>query len=749
MLPGEEVNLLLADGSVVGYATLFVRNGGFSRILHGHRLADIQKPDEDLVVVYRVTITGDRRGAYPYPFKGAEEPPRHLGDIRPGTFVAWDMNLMQSRNYRRAVLSSARQQRGPLSTLPLPRTAATRRLGGVKGGDTDVRGLHDSARRGGGKDGGTHATGPSGSRLPQTTGVGQGNVRGSATLPAGSIGDSGAMAGFRQRNAGVAPGEGGRAELRSSDEEITPVGPLRRTPGVANTKKAPATPSMPSLTLPSSRRGRVGESETRMRRMAISSPHGAVGSQKQVALSVVREAETEQGNEKRGVAKSASDGDENAKALYSDDDVESVPEIDTSFVYSPVNVRDYVIEEYIIDLDLIDDPTFSARGVSENHLRELDQQLERKGLLYSSGIMSVTVRGEGRPFEGGNIENGRIVSHVDLIDGRHRRILLERRRRRSEHWKSLTDSLRVYMWTRRDGKDLSDSEILQIGITLNDTSSAVLKMRFADRVHSTVSMLGTVQVERSVAVDEVTASQLAGVLKSSEVIGKLETRQLRRFADLGVRLASMPSLLPVFEKVCETRPGIGLTHVSSDILLKLEERAFKFAMLCLKYYMGPKGPEIRGGFEIVRSYFYSRVVGFYTELKKLARICNEDVEVFSNRPITLSAGPQGISSVEKVCVEQVNRFGKVPRSDLRENTITRAVNTFRMKVMKWMPEVRELVESEGSGVRGMGGRPATVARTEEEVEHVRLGGSEEVIETSENRTPVSIPSRSGGSSNIL
>ncbi|PXF39565.1 hypothetical protein BWQ96_10737 [Gracilariopsis chorda] len=129
--------------------------------------------------------------------------------------------------------------------------------------------------------------------------------------------------------------------------------------------------------------------------------------------------------------------------------------------------------------------------------------------------------------------------------------------------------------------------------------------------------------------------------------------------------------------------------MSSDKLLRMEPLEFYFLRKnCLMFYVGPKGPSIRGGFEMVRSYFYSRVLQFLEEMKRMALGVEVEMELFLAQSFRMSASVTGETTVRDFAVEQVNHFRKVPNPRNQESVIIRAVALFKGKLENWIPELR-------------------------------------------------------------
>lgn len=160
-------------------------------------------------------------------------------------------------------------------------------------------------------------------------------------------------------------------------------------------------------------------------------------------------------------------------------------------------------------------------------------------------------------------------------------------------------------------------EIVKIGVLLHEAALSVLRMWFSDRIHSVMSRIISVHVDSGVIVGDLSVGMVIEALQNSAVTRKIEERQLRQISEIALNFANNLMLVNVSDRVFAQNSNVGSTHMSPDKLLRIEPMAFAFSMDWLMFYVGPKGSTIRGGFKMVRSYFYSRIMEFMEDMRRM------------------------------------------------------------------------------------------------------------------------------------
>ncbi|KAI0558351.1 hypothetical protein FGB62_216g022 [Gracilaria domingensis] len=234
------------------------------------------------------------------------------------------------------------------------------------------------------------------------------------------------------------------------------------------------------------------------------------------------------------------------------------------------------------------------------------------------------------------------------------------------------------LWRRTDGKHVTESEILRLGALLNEGSEALLKMRFADKVHSTVSLIKILEHEHGISASELESQEVARCLESSCRILGAEKKQYMRYADLALKLVNTSGMVEKFEDMCEHNSKIALTHFSYPELYKLEAHEFSFAMECIRRLV-VKDPKTQGWgrFEEVRSYFFARALAMYRAARTVGPEKKLILEQFFKQSFRISGDTGPLITVSEFVFGQVVNLKVLPRRQLREDAIQRNANMVR------------------------------------------------------------------------
>ena len=366
-----------------------------------------------------------------------------------------------------------------------------------------------------------------------------------------------------------------------------------------------------------------------------------------------------------------------ATAVVEADEVELVKLIkDTS-----IDLTSYITRTVQVSNDRIRRPKHKVRSLDAAHKSELHETLTEQGILGSVGNLSVTVERKGRALDE-LLKEGVLICDCILIDGNHRLEVFSVLRGESDTWKRLTDLLNVTVWLRPDGKDLTRKEVLSIGNKLNRIVSNVLPMSFASRVHSTVSFIMSSIEDDGLRLEQMNPHSVAESMDSYGTLGKYDNRTLRRYADIGLRLARSPKLVETFERMCEKAPKMGLTHLSDDRLYKLDESGFEFCVECVQALLGRRrgGSESAhtGRFEDMRGYFFTYALQLHSYCNEIAEEKELSLPAVFAREMNLSAAEK--TSVRAFLVVQLAKLEPSANDSLWQAKLSRKLTEVKKKL---------------------------------------------------------------------
>ncbi|KAI0560634.1 hypothetical protein FGB62_106g03 [Gracilaria domingensis] len=130
---------------------------------------------------------------------------------------------------------------------------------------------------------------------------------------------------------------------------------------------------------------------------------------------------------------------------------------------------------------------------------------------------------------------------------------------------------------------------------LNEESDALLKMRFADKVHCTVSLIKILECAHSISASELDFEQVAQWLQSSNVVSDAEKKQYVWYADLALKLVNTPGMV---ERVIQTGSSRVLVRygIHTPSCGERSQELWNYAWVI---------------FEDVRTFFFGRALAIY------------------------------------------------------------------------------------------------------------------------------------------
>ncbi len=163
-----------------------------------------------------------------------------------------------------------------------------------------------------------------------------------------------------------------------------------------------------------------------------------------------------------------------------------------------------------------------------------------------------------------------------IIDGHHRRLALLD----SEVPASIKKSVSVKLWYRKDGRSLSETEMLRIGSSLNNAASKVKPTSLLDKIYSCVSYAKTVCAtngancgeERFVNLD---VGKLSKLMTRDCLIGKMTVKQYRKYAQVAWAVSQNEELYESLSDLLgkQENQSIGISHISNAKIWNRSDQA--------------------------------------------------------------------------------------------------------------------------------------------------------------------------------
>ncbi|KAI0557557.1 hypothetical protein FGB62_289g05 [Gracilaria domingensis] len=344
-----------------------------------------------------------------------------------------------------------------------------------------------------------------------------------------------------------------------------------------------------------------------------------------------------------------------------------------------IDLTDYTQRAVAIYITHIKKSEQTLRGMIESHKGDLIENFRKCGLLGALGLMIVTVARE-MEMENALNDKERVLVDCIIVDGHHRLMVLLHilEHDKDPRWKTITKSVTVMIWRRTDGQHVMASEVLGLGAVLNDESEALLKMSFADKFHSTVSLSMILESKHSISASELDSQQVAQCLQSSNLISGAEKKQYVRYADLALNLVNTPGMVEKFEHMCKHNSKIAITHFSYTELYKLEAQEFWFAVECVRRLVvkDPKTYAWRR-FEDVHTFVFSRALAIYRAARTVGAEKKLILEGYFKEAFRTSGESSPLNLVSEFVLGHAVTLRVLPRRAVREESIQRSTNIVR------------------------------------------------------------------------
>ena len=251
---------------------------------------------------------------------------------------------------------------------------------------------------------------------------------------------------------------------------------------------------------------------------------------------------------------------------------------------------DYDELEILLLSDQIIIPDYTLRKSAPKHVSEMFRLLKRDGYRTSTGLLSVTVR----QSKNSNLNNTNVSTitskpvdqffivlndgvSCDIVDGMHRHRAMNRLKEGIAPPEWLGKTIRAVLVRRKDGKDMSNTEILQHASLRNHRASAVKKDKvFLDFIFSVMSYTKSLAQEHNVQVEDI---RVVDLMKSMKSAGYLSSdSSYRRYARIGKSFCriegAVENVMEFMKEMSEIeRSRLGPTHIDSVFINSLKNEA--------------------------------------------------------------------------------------------------------------------------------------------------------------------------------
>ena len=216
-----------------------------------------------------------------------------------------------------------------------------------------------------------------------------------------------------------------------------------------------------------------------------------------------------------------------------------------------------------------------------------------------------------------------------LIDGGHRRAALFSLREDEDgdvaaQWVAITERIQVRLWSRLDGKAMSEWDWLHIAAYCNDAASMAMKPSVMDHIYGAMqTALLIAREDHDGDVGLVTEEEVRAAIRNTKTIGS-GASSASRYSRIAVRLVKSSvaheMVKDAFEK---TNKKLGTVHLESPELLNLDDDQFKFCLAALSLRVNAGAA---GRFDAYAKNFFRSARALHTELDLLAEANNTTVD---------------------------------------------------------------------------------------------------------------------------
>ena len=328
-----------------------------------------------------------------------------------------------------------------------------------------------------------------------------------------------------------------------------------------------------------------------------------------------------------------------------------------AFVVKEFDLGEYNEQEIMITIDQIVIPDYKLRITGMPHVNTMANLLRRDGYRTSTGVLSVTVRKSlnehlaGTKLEDITTKSGHSFFptlnadvKADVVDGLHRHRAWVRMKSGVQPERWLSEPLRVVLVNRKDGQDMTGTEILRHSALRNHRSSAVKKdEHFIDFIYSVMSYIQSIAKDHGFDPLNIKVTDLA---KSMKAATYLHTSSYLRYARIGKCLLrvkdAVNNLLEYMGNLPTAQRGrLGPTHIDTEFFhqTKDSDEAWFFLEALVTKLLDPVVTKGSKSTIFPTKHFYKTATIILNFLRDLYGEFKDDGETFSvflNREFSLS-----------------------------------------------------------------------------------------------------------------
>ena len=288
-----------------------------------------------------------------------------------------------------------------------------------------------------------------------------------------------------------------------------------------------------------------------------------------------------------------------------------------------VDFSDYNNSKVVINLRLIKQPEETLRLATKKHVSALEELYLENGVVESLGFISVVCDSSQPPrIEHTGIgldQTMEVKTEVTFVDGMHRLFAIRRLAEKHRTWSEKAKKFPVMLWTRKDGKVVTEDEILGLAGLMNVTNSSVMEMDFSDIIHGCVSLykanVRSGKIKETEKISLATATVLFQTLRS---LKSKAARTVNRYAQIALCMARVPASFNYFMEVTKNNPNLSISHLCCNIIY--QEENGRFIKLCFRAISKRLEHTQRVPFDTVRIQYFNYVYDIYAHLVEL---CSE------------------------------------------------------------------------------------------------------------------------------
>ena len=294
------------------------------------------------------------------------------------------------------------------------------------------------------------------------------------------------------------------------------------------------------------------------------------------------------------------------------------------------DVEDYVEVEASVDINATIAPANTARDIDPKHCEDLYDMFLTNGFSYAAGRMIFTVRLCDNPSLNklavdDIIGDGKVKEGLKcvIVDGLHRRQALIRCKE-EEDMEWAQKPVKMILKLRKDGEEMTNMEIISLGILQNNTTSAVRRafQNLSDRMFTVVSYYRSFMRDYNISdIKAVKMTDIASSIRGASVFRENSEETCRRYARIGRVFVTHPEALDKLKMLDGTQSvSIGASHMDHKVYFDLDKEGVLLFIESLSSYINNEAESSKS-----RSGGRGTFPGpeFYSHLTEMYDVCRE------------------------------------------------------------------------------------------------------------------------------